>query len=42
MAEHVDEGARREEEPMTIQPMVFTTPPGTKHSNDIHSNETLL
>jgi hypothetical protein len=30
MAEHVDEGARRGEEPMTIQPMVSTTPPGKK------------
>jgi hypothetical protein len=42
MTEHVDEGAQRGEELMTIQPMVSTTPPGKKHSNDICTNETLL
>jgi hypothetical protein len=42
MAEHVDEGSQRGEEPITIQPMVSTTPPSKKHINDIFTNEILL
>ena len=42
MAKHVDEGAWRGEEPMKFQPMVSTTPPCKKYSNDIRTNETLL
>jgi hypothetical protein len=42
MVEHVDEGAQRRKKLTTIQPMVSTTPPGKKYSNDIRTNETLL
>jgi hypothetical protein len=42
MENHVDKRAQRGEEPMKIQPMVLTNPPGKKHSNDIFDNETLL
>jgi hypothetical protein len=42
MEEHVDEGARRGEELTKIRPLLSTTPLDKKHSNDIHTNETLL